>query len=245
MEDYTRLIGEDIKGMKIAVPNYFMSEIVDKEIKDKVNEIIELLKEKGATIDYIDIDFIENAVTIYQIIVMAEASSNLARFDGIRYGYSCENPKDMEDLYKRTRQEGFGTEVKRRIMVGSYLLSGENASVYYNKALQIRDDLKKSFEKAFEKYDLIIGPNATTVAYGINAKLDDPRQTFFDDALVMPTNMAGLPGMNVPIGFNNENMPIGLQIIGNSFEEAKMYKLAAFIEKELNLNLDPRGGNNG
>ena len=245
VEDYTRLIGEDIKGMKIAVPNYFMSDIVDKEIKDKVNEIVELLEEKGATIDYIDIDFIENAVTIYQIIVMAEASSNLARFDGIRYGYSCENPKDMEDLYKRTRQEGFGTEVKRRIMVGSYLLSGENANVYYNKALQIRDDLKKSFEKAFEKYDLIIGPNATTVAYGINAKLDDPRQTFFDDALVMPTNMAGLPGMNVPIGFNNENMPIGLQIIGNSFEEAKMYKLAAFIEKELNLNLDPRGENNG
>lgn len=240
VEDYTRLIGEDINGMKIAVPNYFMSDIVDKEIKDKVNEIIELLKSKGATVEYIDIDFIENVVTIYQIIAMAEASSNLARFDGIRFGYSCDNPKSVDDLYKRTRQEGFGVEVKRRIMVGSYLLSGENAATYYNKALQIRDDLRKSFKCAFEKYDLIIGPNATTVAYGITSNLDDPSQTFFDDALVMPTNMAGLPGMNVPIGFNHENLPIGLQIIGNSFEEAKMYKLAAFIEKELNLVFEPK-----
>ena len=238
--DYTRLIGEDIKGMKIAVPRFFMSDIVSSEVKEKVEEIITLLKDKGASVDYIDVKYLENTVTIYQIIAMGEASSNLARFDGVRYGYSCENPKNVEDLYKRTRREGFGEEVKRRIMIGSYLLSGENAKIYYNKALQIRDDIRKSFKEAFKKYDLIIGPNATTVAYPQDSNLDDPLQTFVDDVLVMPVNMAGLPGMNVPIGFNKEHLPIGLQIIGDSFEEAKMYKLAAFIEKELNLELDAK-----
>lgn len=240
VEDYTRLIGEDIKGMKIAVPRFFMSDIVSDEVKEKVEEIITLLKDKGASVDYIDIKYLENTVTIYQIIAMGEASSNLARFDGVRFGYSCDNPKNVEDLYKRTRREGFGEEVKRRIMIGSYLLSGENAKVYYNKALQIRDDIRKSFKEAFKEYDLIIGPNATTVAYSQDSNLDDPLQTFVDDVLVMPVNMAGLPGMNVPIGFNNAHLPIGLQIIGDSFEEAKMYKLAAFIEKELNLELDAK-----
>lgn len=240
VEDYTRLIGEDIKGMKIGVPNFFMSDIVDNEIKNKVEEIIALLQNKGAEVEYIDIKYIENAVTLYQIIAMGEASSNLARFDGVRFGYSCSDPKNVEDLYKRTRQEGFGEEVKRRIMIGSYILSGKNANIYYNKALQIRDDIRKSFKDAFKKYDLIIGPNATTVAYPITSNLENPSQTFLDDVLVIPVNMAGLPGMNVPIGFNHEHLPIGLQIIGDSFEEAKMYKLAAFIEKELNLDLEPK-----
>lgn len=240
VEDYTRLIGKDIAGMKIAVPNYFMSEVVSSEVKQKIEEIIDKLKEWGATVEYIDIDYIENAVNLYQIIAMGEASSNLARFDGIRYGYSCENPKNVEDLYKRTRQEGFGDEVKRRIMVGSYLLSGENATIYYNKALQIRDDIRKSFKEAFKKYDLIIGPTATTVAYKLTDNLNDPLQNYLDDVLVIPVNMAGLPGMNVPVGFNKDNMPIGLHIIGDSFEEAKMYQLAAFIEKKLNLDLNAK-----
>ncbi len=240
VEDYTRLIGKDIVGMKIAVPNYFMSEVVSSEVKEKIEEIIDKLKEWGATVEYIDIDYIENAVNLYQIIAMGEASSNLARFDGIRYGYSCESPKNVEDLYKRTRQEGFGDEVKRRIMVGSYLLSGENATIYYNKALQIRDDIRKSFKEAFKKYDLIIGPTATTVAYKLTDNLDDPLQNYLDDVLVIPVNMAGLPGMNVPVGFNKDNMPIGLHIIGDSFEEAKMYQLAAFIEKKLNLDLNAK-----
>lgn len=240
VEDYTRFIGKDIKGMKIAVPHFFMSDIVSKEVREKVEGIITLLKDKGATVDYIDIKYIENAVTLYQIIAMGEASSNLARFDGVRYGYSYESPKDLEDLYKRTRQIGFGEEVKRRIMVGSYLLSGKNAQVYYNKALQIRDDIRKSFQESFKNYDLIIGPNATTTAYKLSENLDNPLQTFLDDVLEIPVNMAGLPGMNVPIGFDKAHLPIGLQIIGNSFEEAKMYQLASFIEKELNLDLEPK-----
>ena len=241
IEDFTRLIGEDIKGMKIAVPNYFVSDIVSKEIVDNVSNVINILKDKGATVDYIDINYLENAVNLYQIIAMGEASSNLARFDGIKYGYSYENPSNLEELYTKTRANGFGDEVKRRIMVGSYLLSGENAKIYYDKALQVRDDIKKSFMDAFKNYDLIIGPTTTTTAYNLGEGMDDPLKTFMDDVLVIPVNMAGLPGLNVPMGFVN-NMPVGLHIIGNRFEEAKMYKLASFIEKELNLDLNIKEG---
>ena len=192
-----------------------------------------MLKEHGATVEYITIDYIENAVTLYQIIAMGEASSNLARFDGIRYGYASSDREDLDMFYKKTRAEGFGEEVKRRIMVGSYLLSGENAEIYYNKALSIRDDIKKSFEKAFANYDLIIGPTTTTTAYKLTDDLDNPIKAFLDDILVIPVNMAGLPGMSIPIGKDETNLPIGLHIIGNFFEEAIMYKLAAFIETEL------------
>jgi aspartyl-tRNA(Asn)/glutamyl-tRNA(Gln) amidotransferase subunit A len=241
-EDFTRLIGKDIKGMKIAVPNYLMSDIVSPEIINKVKETIKVLENSGATVDYVDVKYLENAVTLYQIIAMGEASSNLARFDGIRYGHSKENPKDINDLYFGTRAEGFGEEVKRRIMVGSYLLSGENAKTYYNKALSIRDDMKKEFTNVFNNYDLIIGPTTTTTAYNLDDPMNDPSKSFMDDVLVIPVNMAGLPGINIPIGFDKNNMPIGMQIIGNAFEEAKMYQLASFIEKELNLDLNPVGG---
>lgn len=243
-EDFTRLINQDIKGMKIAVPNFFMSDIVSEEIRNQVKETIKVLEKNGATVNYIDIKYIENAVTLYQIIAMGEASSNLARFDGIRYGFSKENPKDINDVYYGTRAEGFGEEVKRRIMVGSYLLSGENAKIYYDKALSIRDDMRKEFADAFKEYDLIIGPTTTTTAYNLTDPMDDPSKSFMDDVLVIPVNMAGLPGLNIPIGFDNNHMPIGMQIIGNAFEEAKVYQLASFIEKELKLNLNPKGGEN-
>lgn len=242
VEDYTRLIGHSIEEMRFAVPNYFMSDIVSPEIREEVEKTIELLTKNGATVDRIDIDYLENTVTLYEIIAMAEASSNLARFDGVRYGYSTENPQNLEDLYVRTREEGFGDEVKRRIMIGSYLLSGENANIYYNKALEIRDSLSKNFQKAFEKYDMIIGPTTTTVAYHLEDDLDDPMKSFMDDALVFPVNMAGLPALNIPIGFNHEKMPIGLHLIGNKFEEAKIYQVAAFLEKTLNLDLEKKGG---
>ena len=238
--DFTSKIGEDISGMKIAIPNYFVSDIVSAEVKEKLDNVVSILKENGATVDYIDIDYIENAVTLYQIIGMGEASSNLARFDGVRYGYSIEEPANIDELYCKTRGEGFGAEVKRRIMVGSYLLSGDNADIYYTKALQIRNGIRESFKKAFENYDLIIGPNATTTAYNLGEGLDDPLKTFLDDVLVFPANMAGLPGMNVPMGFGNGHLPIGLQIIGNRFDEVTMYKLASFVEEKLGLELDPR-----
>lgn len=239
--DFTKEIGKPIKGMKIGVPNFFLSDIVNKEITEKFKATIKLLEKAGAKVDYIDIHHIDKAVTLYQVISYGEASSNLARFDGVRYGFSKKDAKSVDELYMKTRGEGFGDEVKRRIMVGSYLLSGENAKIYYDKALTIRDDVKKSFKENFEKYDLIIGPTTTTCAYGMEEAMDDPLKSVMDDILVIPVNMAGLPGLSIPIGFNKEHMPIGMQIIGDEFDEVTIYKLASFIEKELNLNLDPRG----
>lgn len=232
-EDFTRKIGEDIQGFKVAIPNYFISDVVDSEIKDKVLEIKKMLEDEGAIVDIVDIKHIDKTVTLYQIIAMGEASSNLARFDGIKYGYSYPNPTSLDDLYMKTRRFGFGNEVKRRIMVGSYLLSGENAKTYYNKALQIRDDLQKNFLKVFREYDLIIGPTTARCAYNLGENGDDPIKSFMDDILVMHANMGGFPSLSMPIGFNHEHLPIGLQIIGNLSDEATIYKLASFIEKNI------------
>lgn len=232
-EDFTRLIGEDIKGMKIAIPKYFVSDIVSSVIIEKLNHVVEVLKENGATVDYVDMKYLDQAVTLYQIIAMGEASSNLARFDGVKFGYRSENSDSVEEMYANSRCEGFGKEVKRRIMVGSYLLSGDNAKVYYDKALMIRNAMKEEFDKVFQDYDFVFGPTTTTVAYGLEESLDDPTKSFMDDVLVIPVNMAGLPGLNIPMGTDNNNMPIGLHIIGNRFEEAKMYKIASFLEDKL------------
>ncbi len=224
--------------MKIAVPNYFMSDIVSREIQEKIEEMIERLKNNGASISYIDIKHLEQAVTLYQIIGMGEASSNLARFDGIRYGYSEKNCTSVEELYKKSRAVGVGEEVKRRIMVGSYLLSGKNAKIYYDKALKIRKEMQKSFQEALAHYDFIIGPTTTTTAYNLDEEMNDVSKNFMDDVLVIPVNMAGLPALSLPVGFSKEHLPIGLHIIGNAFEEAKIYQLASFLEKELNLDLE-------
>lgn len=234
VEDFTRLIGKDIKGMKIAIPNYFVSEIVSPIIIEKLTSVVEILKENGAIVDYIDMNYLDQAVTLYEIIAMGEASSNLARFDGVKFGYRAEESNSVEDMYGNTRCEGFGKEVKRRIMVGSYLLSGENAKVYYDKALAIRNAIKNEFDKVFENYDFVFGPTTTTVAYSLDENLDDPSKSFMDDVLVIPVNMAGLPGLSIPMGKDNENMPIGLHIIGARFEESKMYQIASFLEEKLN-----------
>ena len=232
-EDFTRLIGEDIKGMKIAIPEYFVSSIVDKKVIEVFNKMVDKLKELGCIVDYVKVKHIEKAVVLYQIIAMGEASSNLARFDGVRYGLS-KGAKTIDEMYKETRSEGFGREVKRRIMVGSYILSGKNAKIYYNKALEIRDDLKKSFESIFENYDLIIGPTSSRPAYDLESN-DDPLKCFMDDVLVMHANMGGFPSMSMPMGFIGK-LPIGLQIMGGMYSEATIYKLGAYLEKELGGN---------
>ncbi|MDD4027953.1 MAG: Asp-tRNA(Asn)/Glu-tRNA(Gln) amidotransferase subunit GatA [Bacilli bacterium] len=240
-EDFSRLIGEDIKGIKIAIPNFYVNDNINEDIKSNFNNVVNILKNKGVNVDYVDIDYIEYSVPLYQIIALAEASSNLARFDGIRYGY-CTDKKinNADELYKYNRGEGFGEEVKRRIMIGSYVLSGDNVQEYYYKALSIRKIISDGFSNLFKNYDYIIGPTTTTLPYNIGEGQNDAVKSFFDDLLTIPVNMAGLPAMSLPIGINN-NLPIGMQIICNKFEEAKIYKLASFIEKELNLNLDPRG----
>lgn len=243
-EDFTRMIGESISGMKIAIPSFYISDVIDKEIITKFNSVKDLLEKNGATVEVVDIPYIDYAVPLYQIIALGEASSNLARFDGIKYGYSTKNAKDIDEFYKKTRSEGFGDEVKRRIMVGSFMLSGKNVLEYYNKALKIRKEISNSFDSVFKDYDLVIGPTTTCLPYEIGEFLQDPNRSFMDDVLTIPVNMAGLPGMSVPIGFSEKHLPIGMQIIGNKWEEAVMYKLASFIEKELNLDLVPGGDNN-
>ena len=229
-EDFARKINTSVKGLKVAVPNYFMSDIVAKEIREGIKSVIKFLEDNGVTVDYVDMKYLDQAVTLYQIIAMGEASSNLARFDGVRYGYRTENYNNLEEMYLKTRQEGFGSEVKRRIMVGSYLLSGANAKIYYDKALSIRDDIKKEFNKVFANYDLVIGPVTTTTAYELDSDMSDPMKSFLDDVLVIPVNMAGLPGLSLPVA-PKSSKPYGLHIIANSFDEATIYQLASFIER--------------
>ena len=237
VKDYTSLIGQDISNLKIAVPNYYMSDTIDKTVRQAVLDVIDLLKEKGCQIDYVDIDYLKYAIPLYQVIALGEASSNLARYDGVRYGLKVDNFKNIDELYKNTRSEGFGNEVKRRIMIGSYILSGENANIYYYKALKLRKAMTDSFKKCLAKYDLIIGPTNTDVAYKLGTKQDDALKSFYDDLLTIPVNMSGLPALSLPVGFKN-NLPIGMHIIGNYFEEDKIYQLASFVEKELNLDLN-------
>lgn len=240
VEDYTKYLNMDIRGMKVAVPNYYMSDVINSEVRGKVEEVITLLKQSGVTVDYIDIPYMEYAIPLYQIIALGEASSNLARFDGLRYGHLTNDYSDIESLYKNTRAEGFGHEVKRRIMIGSFVLSGENADTYYTKALKVRKALTENLERVFESYDLIIGPTNTNVAYHVGTKMDDALKSFYDDILTIPVNMAGLPGMSLPIGYNHEELPIGMHIIASKFREDNIYKLASFIERQLHLNLNPR-----
>ena len=232
VKDYTSLIGKDITNLKIAVPNYYMSEVIDKIVREKITNIINLLKEKGCQVDYVDIDYLEYAIPLYQVIALGEASSNLARYDGIRYGLKIDDFKNIDELYKNTRTIGFGSEVKRRIMIGSYILSGENAKTYYYKALKLRKEMTDSFKNILSKYDLIIGPTNTDVAYKLGTKQDDALKSFYDDLLTIPVNMAGLPALSLPVGYKN-NLPVGMHIIGNYFEEDKIYQLASFIEKEV------------
>ncbi|MEG2322083.1 MAG: Asp-tRNA(Asn)/Glu-tRNA(Gln) amidotransferase subunit GatA [Bacilli bacterium] len=240
LNDYTTLIGQDIKNLNIAIPNYYMSDVIDNEVKTNINKIIILLEKKGCKINYIDIAYLEYAVPLYQIIALSEASSNLARYDGVKYGIDSKEDT-MEAIYKDTRSNGFGNEVKRRIMIGSYILSGSNADKYYYKALKIRKKMTDSFKENLAKYDLIIGPTNTNVAYKLGVKQDDVLKSFYDDILTIPVNMAGLPGLSMPIGFNHDHLPIGMQIIGNYFKEDKIYQLAYAIEKELNLDTKPKG----
>ena len=231
-EDFTRFIGEDISGMKVAVPKFYMSDVINPEIKEKILSVISFLEERGVTVNYVDINYIEYSVPLYQIIALAEASSNLARFDGVRYGYVTDKEvSSVDEMYKYTRREGFGDEVKRRLMIGSYVLSGKNARNYYYKALKIRNKISESFSKVLSEYDLIIGPTTTDFAYKLGEGQNDAVKSFTDDLLTIPVNMAGLPGMSIPVGYGSNNLPIGMQIIGNKFDEANMYKFASFIEE--------------
>lgn len=235
VECYSSYCGKEIQNLRIAVPTYYMSDVIDVEVKQSVEEVLERLKQAGCQIDMVEIPYLEYAIPLYQIIALGEASSNLARFDGIKYGYHTTSYQSLDEFYKKTRGEGFGREVKRRIMIGSYVLSGKNAQTYYHKALVLRKELTKGFEHVFENYDLILGPTNTGVAYDLGTKSDDALKSFYDDLLTIPVNMAGLPALSMPISKNQEGLPIGLQIIGNYFQEGSIYQLASWIEKKVNF----------
>lgn len=230
--DYTRLINADISKVRIAVPSYYISDVIDEDIKAKILEVIEFLKSRGVVVDIVEMGTLKHSVLLYEIIGMSEASSNLSRYDGVKYGYSYDKASNLEDLYKFTRSIAFGEEVKRRIMIGTYLLSGENKDIYYNKALKLRNKMRKEMTNVLEKYDFIIGPTTTSVAYSLSNESIDELKSFYDDILTIPANLTGLPALSMPIGYSNK-LPIGLQIMSNMYQEDKIYMLASYLETNL------------
>lgn len=236
--DFTSLLNKEMKKYKIAIPKFYMNDKVDKEVKEKVENVVNLLREYGCTVDLVDVPYLEYSVPLYQVIALGEASSNLARFDGIKYGLHIDGNSTKDSIIK-TRTNGFGEEVKRRIMIGTYVLSGKNADKYYVKALKLREALCEEMNKVFANYDLIIGPTNTSPAYDLGTKENDALKSFVDDILTNPINMTGMPALSLPIGFNHENLPIGMHIIGKNRDEKNIYALASYIENKLNLNLKP------
>ncbi|MBP1048051.1 Asp-tRNA(Asn)/Glu-tRNA(Gln) amidotransferase subunit GatA [Enterococcus sp. BWM-S5] len=228
--DFTEGLTGDIKGMKIALPKEYLGEGVAPEVREAIMKAVETFKSLGATIEEVSLPHSKYGVAVYYIIASSEASSNLQRFDGIRYGYRSEDVQNLEDVYVNSRTEGFGLEVKRRIMLGTFSLSAGYYDAHFKKAGQVRTLISRDFEKVFADYDLIIGPSAPTVAYGIGENINDPITMYMNDILTIPVNLAGLPGMSIPAGFS-EGLPVGLQIIGKPFDEQTMYKAAYAFEQ--------------
>lgn len=229
--DYTKALKNDVKGLKIGIPKEFFAEGINKEVKEKLDEAIEKYKELGAEIEEFSLDIAEYALATYYIIACAEASSNLGRFDGIRYGYRTKNYENLKDIYINSRSEGFGAEVKRRIILGTYVLSSGYYDAYYKKAQQVRTLVKEKFNKAFEKYDVILTPTSPTVAFEVGTRSNNPLEMYLADICTVSVNIAGLPGISVPCGVDSKGMPIGMQLIGNRFEEGKILNAAYTYEQ--------------
>ena len=220
-----------VAGMKIALPKEYFQDGVSAEIQEAVRKAAAQFEEMGATVEEVSMPTLAYGIPAYYIIASSEASSNLQRFDGVRYGYRAENVNSLEELYIKSRSEGFGMEVKRRIMLGSFSLSAGFYDAYFKKAGQVRTLIKRDFANIFAGYDLILGPTTTTTAFGIGEKNDDPLAMYMDDLLTVTINLAGVPAISVPGGFAADGMPIGIQLIGNYFEEAKIYQAAFALEQ--------------
>lgn len=240
--DFTAKIGDSISGMKIAYPKEYLSDGVDAAVRQSVEQAIEVFKSLGATVEEVSLPHSKYGLPVYYIQACAEATSNLSRFDGIRYGYRSDNVKNLEELYVNTRSEGFGDEVKRRIMLGTFALSSENFDTHFTKAGQVRTLIKQDFEKVFQDYDVIIAPTTPTPAFKFG-DVQNPVSMYMCDMLTIPVNLAGLPGMTVPCGFSN-GMPLGLQFIGKPFDESTLYQVAYAYEQEVKQETTPaiRGG---
>ncbi|MPW24916.1 Asp-tRNA(Asn)/Glu-tRNA(Gln) amidotransferase subunit GatA [Alkalibaculum sp. M08DMB] len=230
-KDYTSNLSKEIKGIKIGVPKEYFQEGLNEEVKKSVEDAIDYYKEMGAEIIPTSLPYTEYALSAYYIISSAEASSNLARYDGIRYGYQAENFDNLIDLYRKTRSEGFGEEVKRRIMLGTYALSSGYYDAYYKKALQVRTLIKEDFDKVFKTCDIILSPTCPTTAFGLGEKSNDPLAMYLSDIYTVPVNISGIPAISIPCGFDKNNLPIGLQLIGRPFEEEVLLKVGYSFEQ--------------
>ena len=229
--DYTKCLEKDIKGLKIGVPKEFFGEGINEEVKESLQKAIKVYKELGAEVEEFSLDIAKYALATYYIIACAEASSNLGRFDGIRYGYRPKEYKDLKELYKKSRSEGFGPEVKRRIILGTYVLSSGYYDAYYKKAQQVRTLVMNEFNKGFEKYDVILTPTSPTVAFDIGSKTNNPLEMYLADICTVSVNIAGLPGISIPCGIDKQGMPIGMQLIGNKFREETILNVAYKYEQ--------------
>ncbi len=223
--DYRAQLNDSIEGLRIGLPKQYFGEGLDAGVAAVIDQAVAELKKLGATVVEIDLPTSDLAVPAYYVIAPAECSSNLSRFDGVRFGHRCDNPEDLTDLYKRSRAEGFGAEVKRRIMVGTYALSAGYYDAYYVQAQKVRRLIKNDFARAFEQCDVIAGPTSPTVAFGLGEKQSDPIAMYLSDIYTIATNLAGLPGMSLPAGFS-QNLPVGLQLVGNYWSEAKLLNVA-------------------
>ena len=232
-EDYnvTEALVDDVKGLKIGIPKDYFGDGLDKEVKDSILNAVEVLKSKGAIVEEFDLSLVEYAIPAYYVIASAEASSNLERFDGVKYGYRTQEYEGLHNMYKKTRSEGFGEEVKRRIMLGSFVLSSGYYDAYYLKALRTKALIKKAFDEAFAKYDVIIAPAAPTTAPKIGSSLADPIKMYLGDIYTISVNLAGLPGITVPCGKDSNGLPIGMQIIGDCFKEKTIIRAAYAYEQ--------------
>lgn len=228
--DFTSALKDDVKGMKIGIPSSYFGEGLDEEVRAAILKAADILKEKGAIVETFDLGLVDYAIPAYYVIASAEASSNLSRFDGVKYGYRTKEYEGLHNMYKRTRSEGFGPEVKRRIMLGSFVLSSGYYDAYYLKALRTKALIKKEFDKAFAKYDLILAPASPDTAPKLGASLSDPLKMYLGDIYTISVNLAGLPGMTVPCGMDSKGLPIGMQLIGDCFKEKNIIRAGYAFE---------------
>ncbi|UCD70606.1 MAG: Asp-tRNA(Asn)/Glu-tRNA(Gln) amidotransferase subunit GatA [Syntrophobacterales bacterium] len=235
--NYKRALINDVKGMKLGIPKEYFVEGMDRDVEKAVWEAIKLLEQWGASVKEVSLPHTEYAVATYYIICTAEASSNLARYDGVKYGHRSRGYDGLIDMYAKTRAEGFGPEVKRRIMLGTYVLSAGYYDAYYRKAQQVRTLIKGDFDRAFEHYDALLTPTSPTPAFLIGEKVKDPLQMYLSDIFTIPVNLAGIPGISIPCGFSSGGLPIGLQIIGNHFDEEKILRVAYTYEQRTDWHL--------
>jgi aspartyl-tRNA(Asn)/glutamyl-tRNA(Gln) amidotransferase subunit A len=223
--DYTAQLNASLEGLRIGLPKEYFGEGLDAAVADAVQAAIREYEAMGATVKEVSLPNSHLAVPAYYVVAPAECSSNLSRFDGVRFGYRCEDPQDLEDMYKRSRGEGFGPEVKRRIMIGTYALSAGYYDAYYLKAQKVRRLISDDFKAAFAEVDVLMGPTSPSPAFRLGEKTDDPVTMYLSDIYTIAANLAGIPGMSIPAGFVNDR-PVGLQILGNVFEEARLLNVA-------------------